>query len=190
MDRDGSRRWVPRRGGGVSRYLSRAIAAFVALVLIAFVVPIALLSSRLAQTELRERADRHAAALAAVVSGVGAAEIDDATLAAQARVGERIMLTDARGQVVADSAPDEPLPALPDLARVRRGDPLSDVVAHVVVAAAPVVDARQTVNGAAVVVLPAGAADERMRDVGLALLGAGSAVVAAASAFGALLARS
>ena len=174
----------------MSRYLSRAVAAFVALVLVAFVVPIALLSSRLAQTDLRERADRHAAALAAVVSGVGAAGIDEATLVAQARVGERIMLMDARGQVVADSAPDEPLPPLPDLAGVRRGDPLSDVVADVVVAAAPVIDARESVTGAAVVVLPAAAADERMRDVGLALLGAGTAVVATASAFGALLARS
>jgi signal transduction histidine kinase len=174
----------------VSRYLSRAVATFVALVLVAFIVPIALLSSRLAQAELQERADRHAAALAAVVSGFGIEQVDDTTLAAQARVGERALLTDPTGRVVADSAPDEPRPALPDFAAVLRGNPMSAATESGVVAAAPVPGAGEAVNGAAVVVLTADAANARARGVGLTLLVIGIAVVLAAWAFGALLARS
>jgi signal transduction histidine kinase len=174
----------------VSRYLSRAVAAFVAVILVAFIVPIALLSSQLARTELLERADRHAAALAAVVSGTGIEPIDDATLAAQARVGERALLIDSTGRVVANSAPDEPLPALPDLTAVLHGEPRSVTIAGGVVGAAPVVGVRRAVSGAAVVMLPADAADARTRGVGLVLLGIGIAVVLAAWAFGALLARS
>jgi signal transduction histidine kinase len=174
----------------VSRYLSRAIAAFVALVLIAFIVPIALLSSRLAQTELQERADRHATALATIISGFGIKQVDDATLAAQTRVGERAVLIETTGRVVANSAPDEPLPALPDLAAVLQGDPMSVAVSGGVVAAAPVPGAAEAVSGAAVVMLPSDAASARTRGVGLVLLGIGIAVVLAAWAFGALLARS
>ena len=174
----------------MSRYLSRAVAAFVALVLVAFIVPIALLSSRLAQAELQERADRHAAALAAVVSGSGVEQIDDATLAEQARAGDRALLVDTAGRVVADSAPDGPLPELPDLAAVLRGDPTSVAVPGGVVAATPVGGVGEAVRGAAVVMLPADAADARTRGIGLALLSIGIAVVLAAAAFGAVLARS
>jgi len=174
----------------VSRYLSRAVAAFVALVLVAFIVPIALLSSRLVQAELQERADRHAATLAAVVGGFGVDQVDDATLAAQARDGERALLTDGTGRVVADSAPDEPRQVLPDLAAVLRGDALSAATEGGVVAAAPVAGAGEGIRGAAVVVLPVDAATARTRGVGVTLLVIGIAVVLAAWVFGALLARS
>jgi signal transduction histidine kinase len=175
----------------VSRYLSRAVAAFVALLLVAFIMPIALLSSRLAHAELQERADRHAAALAAVAGGVGVAQVDDATLAAQTRAGERALLTDAAGRIIADSARDAARPRLPGLAAVLRGDAVSIATETSVVAAAPIPGTGDdAASGAAVVVLPSNTATAHTRGVGVTLLVIGIAVVLAAWGFGALLARS
>jgi two-component system OmpR family sensor kinase len=174
----------------VSRYLARAIAAFVAVVLAVLIVPIALLSTRLARTELRERADREATVVAAALTATGIERPD----AAAARLTEdqhvRTIVLDANGDLVADTAPSQPVPPLPPMTAIVAGAPLSATSAGAVRAAAPIVGGGGEVVGAAVVVISPTLVLERTRVVGLVLAGVGVVIVATAAGFGSLLARS
>lgn len=173
----------------MSRYLSRAVAAFVAVVLLTLIVPIALLSSRLAHAELRERADRRAAVVAAAITAVGVDRSDTTVARIPDEPGTRTLFVDTRGRVVADSRPGRRVPVLPELPAVVRGEPLTDDAGGVR-AAAPVVGGRGGIVGAVIVVLSSTAIVDRTRTIGLALLAIGGVVIATAAAFGAYLARS
>lgn len=177
----------------MSRYLARAIAAFVAIILVVLIVPIALLSTRLARSELRERADRQAAVIATAVTSVNATASDD-TVARIVRMaqlpGERTVIADTNGTVLEDSDPTRPPPPLPDLDAVLRGEPLPDGPDGGPRAAAAIVGDDATVAGLVTVTMSPDLIADRTRDVGVALLAIGAAVVAAAAGFGAFLARS
>lgn len=174
----------------MSRYLSRGIAAFVAVVLVTLIVPISVLSSRLARTELRDRAERRVALVAAAVTAFGIDGVNTAMGQLSDDADARTLLVAADGAVLADSDPGIPSPVLPDLASVARGELLPDDPDGRIRAAAPVAVRGDPTGAMVLVVLSAESVAERQRVVGVVLIAIGAAIVAAAAGLGAVLARS
>jgi signal transduction histidine kinase len=173
----------------VSRYLARAVAAFVAVVLIVLIAPIAWLSTRLVRTELRERADREATVIAAAITATGLERAEATAMQLPQDDLARTLIVEAAGELIADTDPSGPAPALPTMSAVVDGAPLPDTPDGGIRAAAPIFSSGAVVGAAIVVISPMQVTD-RTRGIGLLLAGVGVVVVVTAAGFGAALARS
>ncbi len=157
--------------------------------IIALMVPLTLNFSRRVDSEIKAEASSGAQGIAAAASG----RLDDTraltALARRqaARLGGRVLVVDARGNVLVDSdasaAPGTAYASRPEIARALRGDTAQgtrhsdSLKADLLYTAVPVVDAGRATGAVRLTQSVKAVHDEVRRDV-LALIGLGAAVLA------------
>jgi signal transduction histidine kinase len=181
----------------VSRRLAWTFAAFAAALLVLLAVPLGIATVRLARTQLLDLAGRQAGVFASLVADLLGPRDRAALVLQTARVplgdGDRALVFDADGQLLADSGASAPLPPLSVARAALAGNAASQVVGEPVdgaIAASPIVSPTGEVLGAAAVLISDDRVEAGTRRQLLALAGGAVGILALAAAAGVQVARS
>ena len=183
--------------------LLTSYAALAAFVLVLLAVPLGIVSARFERERLRDEVSHDALSMALLaeerLEGDADTDVQAIADAYQRRVGARVLVVDASGRAIADSAPvpgeSTSFASRPEIAdalagREASGTRYSETLGGELLYVAVPVPSEGRVNGAVRITYSTRLVRDRIRSTWLALAGASSVVLLLACAVGLLLARS